>query len=243
MAQQATHGLAAQPDRADQPIDGRRLRWAEHRARRRAALVDAGASAIDVHGPDASAEQIADAAGVSRTVLYRYFHDRDELRQAIADETVVAVVASVVPKLRLTPGSTPRQTITPVIEVIVGWLDEHPNLYYLLRDRRSGSGLEAVTHTLADHVAALLTMFLMLFGIDGERAEPSAYGIVGFVESTGSWWLAKRTMSRNALITIISHGVWCLLDGTLRENNVVVGYDDPLPVESLRQLGSQRQDA
>jgi AcrR family transcriptional regulator len=223
----------------DQPPDGRRLRWTEHRAQRRAAFVTAGTAAIDSHGPEASAEQIAEAAGVSRTVLYRYFRDREDLRQAIADEAVAAVVASVLPKLQLRADSTPRQVIRSVIEVVVGWLDEHPNMYYFLRDRRSGSALEAVENTLADQVAALLKMFLMFFGIDAEKAEPGAYGIVGFVESSGSWWLARRSMPREKLTEIVCDGVWYLLNGTARGANVFVGYDDPLPLEAL---GQQRTD-
>lgn len=223
--------------------DGRRLRWTEHRAQRRAAFVAAGTVAIDTYGPEASAEQIAEAAGVSRTVLYRYFRDREDLRQAIADEAVAAVVASVLPRLRPSADSTPRQVISSVIEVVVGWLDQHPNMYYFLRDRRSGSALEAVENTVADQVAALLKMFLMFFGIDAEKAEPGAYGIVGFVESSGSWWLARRSMSREKLTEIVCDGVWYLLDGTARAANVFVGYDDPLPIEALGQHRTVQEDA
>src|SRR6185312_14842411 len=92
--------------------DGRSLRWTEHRTQRRAAFVAAGADAIDRYGPGASAEQIAEVAGVSRTVLYRYFRDREDLRQAIADHVVRAVLDSVLPKLRLSAQSTPRDIIT-----------------------------------------------------------------------------------------------------------------------------------
>lgn len=230
------------PEGDDRAPDGRRLRWTAHRAQRRAAFVAAGAIAIDTHGPDASAEQIADVAGVSRTVLYRYFRDREDLRQAIADQAVATVVASVLPHLTLTAESTPRQVITSVIEVIVGWLDRHPNLYYFLRDRRSGSALEAVENTLADQVAALLKMLMMFFGIDAERAEPGAYGMVGFVESSGSWWLARRTMSREKLTEIVCEGVWYLLEGTARANNVVVSYDAPLPLEALGQQRTDQED-
>lgn len=229
-------------DKAAQP-DGRRLRWAEHRAQRRAAFVTAGSIAIDTHGPDASAEQIADTAGVSRTVLYRYFRDREDLRQAIADQAVATVVASVLPKLQPTVGSTPRQVITSAVAVIVGWLDGHPNLYYFLRDRRSGSGLAAVENTLADQVAALLKMFLMFFGIDAAKAEPGAYGIVGFVESSGSWWLARRTMSTEEITELISDGVWYLLEGTARASNVIVSYDAPLPLEALEPRPSDQENA
>jgi AcrR family transcriptional regulator len=216
---------------AEDATDGRRLRWAEHRARRRAAFVAAGGRAIDRHGPDASAEQMAEAAGVSRTVLYRYFRDREDLRQAIADEAVASVVASVLPNLELSADSTPRHIISSVVEVIVGWLDRHPNLYYFLRDRRNGTALETVQNTIADQVATMLKALLLHFGIDDRRAEPSAYGIVGFVESSGSWWLSGRTMPRDEFTETVCQGVWYLFEGTARANHVVVGYDDPLSIE------------
>ncbi|MGI8760701.1 MAG: TetR/AcrR family transcriptional regulator [Jatrophihabitantaceae bacterium] len=220
---------------AERAPDGRRLRWTEHRTQRRAAFVAAGAAAIDEYGPEASAEQIADAAGVSRTVLYRYFRDREDLRQAIADQLVANVIDSVLPNLQITVDATPHSVIESVIEVIIGWLDEHPNLYYFLRSRRIGSSLESVENTLADRIAALLKVFLMFFGIDAEKAEPGAYGIVGLVESTGSWWLQRRTISRAKLTEILCEGVWSLLDGTARANDVAIGYDTPLPLEALIQ--------
>ena len=213
--------------------DGRRLRWTEHRAQRRAGFVAAGVSAIDEHGPEASAEQIAAAAGVSRTVLYRYFRDREDLRHAIADQVVGDVISSVLPRLTLGADSTPRQVITSTVGVVVGWLDEHPNLYYFLRSRRTGPSLDAVESTLADRVAALLTGLLQLFGVDPEQAEPGAYGIVGLVESSGSWWLSRRTMPRARITEVICDGVWSVLDGAARRHGVVIGYDDPLPTAAL----------
>ena len=213
--------------------DGRRLRWTEHRAQRRAGFVDAGAQAIDRHGPEASAEQIAEAAGVSRTVLYRYFRDREDLRQAIADRVVQDVLASVLPKLQLNPESTPRQVIAAAIGVIIGWLDEHPNLYQFLRSRRTGSSLDSVETTLADEVATLLKMLLMFFGVEGDEAEPGAYGIVGFVEASGGWWLQHRTVSRERFTEMVCAGVWHLLEGTARDYGVTVAYDEPLPIGAL----------
>jgi AcrR family transcriptional regulator len=218
---------------ADDVPDGRRLRWTEHREQRRAAFVAAGAQAIDEFGPAASAEQVAEAAGVSRTVLYRYFRDREDLRQAIADHVVRAILDSVLPKLALSPDSTPRDVIRNAITVVVGWLDEHPNLYYFLRSRRDGASLDSVEGTLADNVAALLKTVMMVFGIDSEQAEPGAYGIVGFVESVGSWWLQHRAMGRERLTDLLTIGVWHLLDGTARDFGIQLGFDDPLPIGAL----------
>ncbi len=91
----------------------------------------------------------------------------------------------------------------------------------------------SVENTLADQVATVLKVLLMHFGIDAAKAEPGAYGIVGFVESSGSWWLARRTMSREKFTEFVCDGVWYLLEGTARANNLTVGYDDPLPASVL----------
>lgn len=214
--------------------DGRRLRWAQHRVQRRAAFVAAGVAAIDRHGPGASAEQIADAAAVSRTVLYRYFKDRDDLRQAVADAIVGDVNASVIPHLVLDAESTPRDLITSTISTIIGWFDEHPNFYLFLRERQS---LGAVEATLADRVAHLLQGLMAFFGIDDDRAEPAAYGLVGFVESSCAWWLARRdlpaTMPRERFAESICEAIWHMLDGFARAGGITIGYDDPLPFTAL----------
>jgi AcrR family transcriptional regulator len=226
--------MTGKPTRAPS-ADGRRLRWAEHREQRRAAFVEAGVRAVDLHGNDASAEQIAEQAGVSRTVLYRYFRDRDDLRQAIADQVVGAVVASVLPKLDLTPESTPREVISAAVGVIVTWLDEHPNLYHFLRSRRTGmaTALDSVETTLADSISGLLKLIMAALGFGGEEADPGAYGIVGFVEAAGGWWLQHRTMSKDRFTQIVTNGVWHLLEGTARDYGLQVGFDDPLPMGAL----------
>jgi AcrR family transcriptional regulator len=224
------HGEEATQD--DAP-DGRRLRWTEHRAQRRDAFVAAGVAAVDQFGPSASAEQIAAVAGVSRTVLYRYFRDREDLRTAIADQVVRAVVDSVLPKLAIRPSATPHEIIRSAIDVIMGWLDEHPNLYYFLRSRRTGASLDSVEGTLADNVAALLKTMMVLFGIQSEQAEPGAYGIVGFVEAVGSWWLEHRTISLDLATDQITMGVWHLLAGTAHDFGIELAYDEPLPLGAL----------
>ena len=121
----------------------------------------------------------------------------------------------------------------PTVGAIVGWLDEHPNLYYFLRSRSDGSSLNSVETTLADRVASLLTLLMMFFGMSGNEAEPGAYGIVGFVEASGSWWLTHRSLSRPEFTELVCTGVWHLLEGTARDKGLVVEYDEPLPIGAL----------
>ena len=168
-------------------------------------------------------------------MLYRYFRDRDDLLLAIADHVAHAVLDSVLPQLRVGTQRTLRETVTSAITSIVGWLDEHPNLYRFMRSRRNGA-MDSVETTLADSVAGLLKSVMVLAGIDGRSAEPAAYGIVGYVESTGVWWLEHRaSMSAEQLTDVVSTGVWHLLDGIAHERGILLSHDEVLPLAALRR--------
>ena len=214
--------------------DGRRLRWTQHRAQCREAFVAAGAAAIDRFGAAASAEQIAEVAGVGRTVLYRYFRDGEDLRQAIAHHVVQDVVGSVLPKLQLRRMCTPREMLAAAVGTIVGWLDEHPNQYQFLRSRTSSLG------SLADNVAPVLKLMVIVFGMPGEAAEPAAYGIAGFVEASSAWWLTSRSMPREHFTGLVCTGVLHLVEGTALDHGVVVDYDKPLPTAALAATDEHR---
>ena len=92
--------------------------------------------------------------------------------------------------------------------------------------------------TLADQVASLLKVFLLSFGIDSDEAEPGAYSIVGLVESTGAWWLATRTMSRERITDFVCTSVWHLIEGIASAADLEVGYDDPLDISELAEIPS-----
>src|SRR5918911_2622448 len=72
-------GVSPQPPAPD----GRRARWTEHRRARREELVIAAVEAVRMAGPAFAVEDVARSAGVSKTVIYRYFSDKDELIDAV----------------------------------------------------------------------------------------------------------------------------------------------------------------
>ncbi len=222
--------MSTAPTAAPERGDGRRLRWAKHRIERRAAFVQAGVEAVDTIGLDASAEEIAERAGVSRTVLYRYFSGRDDLDQAIAESIIAAVIESVVPVLTLDTDTTPRTVIEGTVGVIFDWFEQHPNLYFFLRAQRSGPSLDSIESTLAAHIAVILKFMLAVFGVEPDEADPGAHGIVGLVEAMGAWWLGTRSMSRDQMAALASESVWYLLSGTAQRHDIAIGYDEPLPI-------------
>lgn len=61
---------------ASAAVDGRASRWQSHREERRRELIKSARKAVHALGSEASMEDIAAAAGTSKSVFYRYFGDK-----------------------------------------------------------------------------------------------------------------------------------------------------------------------
>ena len=73
----------SRPQPAAVKTDGRKRRWHQHKVDRRNELVDGTLEAIRRRGRDVSMDEIAAEIGVSKTVLYRYFVDKNDLTTAV----------------------------------------------------------------------------------------------------------------------------------------------------------------
>jgi AcrR family transcriptional regulator len=201
--------------------DGRATRWDQHRSDRRAELVEAAVAAIDEHGPAASIAQIAESAGVSKPVLYRYFEDKDDLYRAVGWWGANQVVDGLMPLLL---GERPlRERVERACTAYLTLISVHPNVFFLLVDHPNGDdpladGKELVAATLARTLGDVLRDL----GVDAGGAEPWAYGLVGLGLSTGEWWLRRKTMSRAAVSRHLSQFVWHAFEGIAREHGVRV---------------------
>jgi AcrR family transcriptional regulator len=218
-------GAARQPD-------GRTTRWAGHRARRTAELVDAALAAIADHGPEVSTEQIAAQAGVARTRLYRYFADAEDLRRAIAARAAQLVSAEL-EAVFSTEGS-PMTIIETVLGTHIKWLTEHRNLYrYLLRTNESavgGATFTDVKTALAEQLTTLLAGYMTVLEIDPTIAETLGFGLVGLVESATSRWIDQSSATdRDRITAQLARWIWAMLDDTLRESGVHLDPNAPLP--------------
>src|SRR5689334_23394326 len=72
--------------------DGRRARWTERRRARREELVAAAVEAVRRAGAEFAVDDVAREAGVSKTVIYRYFSDKDELVDAVLERISTVIL-------------------------------------------------------------------------------------------------------------------------------------------------------
>jgi AcrR family transcriptional regulator len=191
--------------------DGRSQRWAGHREQRRAQLTAAAIEAIRAQGPDIGMEAIAAAAGVSKPVLYRYFSDKSELWQTVSQETAASLLAAIGPAVSRVRAE--RDVVAAAIDAYLAYIEGDPHVYRFVVHP---SGIERgpdvvgdVVDTVSSGLARILGDRLRSVGLDSGPALPWAYGIVGYVQTVGDWWLrTQQPISRPALSDYLTTFLW-----------------------------------
>jgi AcrR family transcriptional regulator len=193
----------------DPPPDGRRARWIEHRRARREGLVAAAVEAVRRVGPDLAVDDVARSAGVSKTVIYRYFSDKDELVDAVLERIAQAVL---LPRLLGALGGDhpdDRTALRAVIASFVEIIEDEPQLYRFCYAQAGRSGRADTERIMAQALAESLTVRLSEADRPTGAAMTWAHGIVGMVQLAAHWWSGTRLVSSSDLVdqlTELAHG-------------------------------------
>jgi AcrR family transcriptional regulator len=183
--------------------DGRRSRWTEHRRARREELVAAAVEAVRTAGPDFAVDDVARSAGVSKTVIYRYFSDKDELVDAVLESISTAVL---LPRLlgELAADRSDVGRLRAVIAEFVAVIEQEPALYrfaYAHAGRSGRADLVAATEReVAEALGRMMGERLAAAGRDPGPAMTWSYGVVGMVQLATHWWAAARGSTATELV-------------------------------------------
>jgi len=182
------------------------------REARKTALLEAAIGAVRRDGPGVSMDQMAAAAGVTKPILYRHFHDRAGLVTAIAEYAFRQIATGLDEALHT--DETPRQVVASTIDVYLRFIESDTALYRFLVHRTMvetqdpGTVLTDYIERAGRQVALVLGEGLRAAGLDSGPAEPWAFGIVGMVHSAGDWWIDTRTMPRERLAEYLTSLVY-----------------------------------
>jgi AcrR family transcriptional regulator len=191
--------------------DGRSRRWADHRERRRAELVEAVIEAIRELGPEPGIDAVAAHAGVSKPVLYRYFEDKSGLWLAVGRQAATAVVEAIAPAVAAVREE--RDVVAAAIDAYLMFIEADPHVYrFVVHQRGIARDTDVVADamdTVASGLARILGDRLRALGLDSGPALPWAYGIVGYVQTVADWWLRQQQpISRTALAEYLTTFLW-----------------------------------
>jgi AcrR family transcriptional regulator len=199
--------------RDEEPVntDGRKGRWAGHREQRRRELTEAAVEAIRELGPDVGMEAIAARAGVSKPVLYRYFADKSQLWLAVGQASGEMVLEAIIPAVAAVREE--RDAIAAAINAYLAHIAADTNLYQFVVHQpdipRGRDVVADVVDTVASGLARIFGDRLRARGLDSGAALPWAYGVVGYVQAVGDWWLRQQQpISREALGDYLTTFLW-----------------------------------
>lgn len=195
--------------RTDKP-DGRKRRWREHKIARRGELVDGTLAAIRLRGRNIGMDEIATEIGISKTVLYRYFNDKNDLANATLERYVETTLAPRIYEaisVELDEFNLTRRVVAAYVETVA----EDPEVYLYAMSNSSGPNRDVVAESermIAELLATVLGERLRRMQMDSGGSLPWSYGIVGGVQLATHWWISNRSMSAEDLIDYLTMMVW-----------------------------------
>ena len=207
------------PESGTKP-DGRRQRWEKHKQNRRTELTDGVMNAVRELGADVGMDEIAGHIGVSKTVLYRYFADKNDLGVAT---TVRFFETTLLPRLiDAIHDDVDEYTLTrTVIGVYVHAVADEPNLYsFALASSPTSSPAPAGSEKM---VTQLLTATIVLRmterSADTAGAAVWSNALVGGIQRVVDWWMADQTvMAADELIDYLTMMAWSSIVGIAAVN-------------------------
>src|SRR5271166_2677674 len=212
--------------------DGRKRRWHQHKVDRRNELVDGTIEAIRRQSRFLSMDEIAAEIGVSKTVLYRYFVDKNDLTTAVmmrfTQTTLIPNMAAA-----LTSDLDGYDLTREVIRVYVETMAAEPEPYGFVMANSSGSKSKVIADSeriIARMIAVMLRRRMQLAGMDSGGAEPWAYLIVGGVQLATHSWMSNPRMSTDELIDYLTMLSWSALCGIVEAGGSLEKFrDEPHP--------------
>ncbi|MBB4137852.1 AcrR family transcriptional regulator [Gordonia humi] len=212
--------------------DGRKQRWEQHKQTRRAELTAGTVDAIRVLGPNAGMDEIAAHVGVSKTVLYRYFTDKNDLAAAV---TVTYMESTLLPLLTdvLTDDLADYDLVRTVIGVYVETVAADPNVYVFTTGRSSGSSSAAYTERIfTGAVRSTIEQRLGARGAQVRGARTWATAIVGAIIRAVDGWISSQEQPTSELVDELTMLVWSGLVGIVSMNGdpeAFAAHPPPMP--------------
>jgi AcrR family transcriptional regulator len=215
-------------------VDARSERWREHRKKVRGEIVDAAFRAIDRLGPELSVREIAEEAGTAKPKIYRHFHDKSDLFQAIGERLRDMLWGAIFPSLNLSTDSA-REVIRRSVQEYVNLVDQHPNVLRVFIEGRSSATPEILNEgrgiTLA--MADLFDQELREMELDHAAIELAGHAAFGSAASATEWWLgpepdSPRRMPRDQFVNHLTTIMMGVIVGTAEALGVTMDPDQPI---------------
>lgn len=168
-------------------------------------LLDAAVRAIAERGPDATMEEIAAAATVTKPILYRTIGDRAALVNALSEAMIDRITAAIGDAL--TGYTEPRAQFEAAVRGYLSAVDADRNLFLFVNAGRQE------TEELRRLVDRSATLMIELFSAAPGLSEPAtartwAYSILGAFQIVTVMWLDNEYSDRDTVAADLTALLW-----------------------------------
>jgi|SRR5947209_4988155 len=186
---------------------------------RRAELLRAGELVFTAKPfEDVSVEDIAEAGGVSKNLLYHYFGGKRDLYLATIRAATGEMLRRTEPDMRLDP--IPR--LRASIDQHLSYVEEHASGYIKLL--RGAAGDEEVLAIVADARRSVVERTIASLPLDGGNPPPALalalHGWVAFIDEVSIAWVEHPTLPRRELREMLVHQFVAILGASARTDRL-----------------------
>ena len=183
----------------------------------RAQLLAAAADVIRTHGPDATMDDIAAGASVTKPILYRTIGDKAALVAALSESLIDQIDRSV--STASESATDPLASFEAAIRGYVVAVEADRNLFLFVNSAAPGTEpfRRLVDRSAASMVAAF-TAARAGVGLDPDGAKTWAWAIVGALQVVTTMWLRDDEGDLDELVRDLRQLLWSGLGPTLSVN-------------------------
>jgi AcrR family transcriptional regulator len=171
---------------------------------RRAQLIELGVEMLATRRLDElSVELIANAAGISRGLLFHYFPSKQEFHLEVARAAAAEMIRRTEPDTGLSPVEALRASLSSFID----YVEENPDNYKsLVRGAASGdTDMRAIFDETRATMAGRILDVIAAMGLEASpRATLAIHGWVAYVEECVIRWIESRTVDRDELLEMLT---------------------------------------
>ena len=189
-------------------------------AERRRQLLDVALHSFAQRGfHDTSMNDVAEAAGVTKPVLYQHFASKKALYRELVDDLGAGLEGAIVAAVAEADG--PRKQVEAGFRACFRWATSQGAAFKVLFadrnrvDSELAAAVAKVESMMADRVASLI----VVEGLSDDERHVLAFGVVGLAESTSRHWLGLGLgpgLDADAFADIVAQLAWSGLRGVNR---------------------------
>jgi len=191
---------------------------------RRSQIVEAAIQVFSNTDPvEVTFEEIAEAAGVSRALVYNYFGDRGGLVAAVYLHTFHELNDHL--NATIDPEDAPEDRLRTIVNGYLRFAVDHAAAWRLLQVTGAVNhpAVQSARHRHMERLA-------LAWGAQGPEGRTLAYGVVGMLESATFDWLRDRDTDMDRLSDLIFDFLWTGLSSLDRHGIALPDHRSPQSV-------------